>query len=188
MSILYHRCSLSRVDASPDPVIAAMLSTVSASAGRAKHIWRTTLNGREMTSSRDLKVTMAEMLHRTVDGRGLALSSQVPECHRWVNLVCSGGTLNTAHSYIAFTMVRGNLIGTALRRSQGRSQASSACDCCGRTESLGHRTQASRIAQHDKIVDLVEGGLIRKGDTIDYEPAIPTSAGIRRPDLVVACG
>ena len=59
---------------SPDPVIAAMLSTVSASAGRAMQIWRTTLNGREMTSSHDLKVTMAEMLHRTVDGRGLALS------------------------------------------------------------------------------------------------------------------
>ena len=83
---------LSRLDESPHPVIAAMLSTVSASAGRAKHIWRTTLNGRKMTSSHDLKVTMAEMLHRTVDGRGLALSSQVPECHRWVNLVCSGGT------------------------------------------------------------------------------------------------
>ena len=115
MSMLYHRCSLSRVDASTDPVIAAMLSTVSASKGQAMQIWRTTLNGREMTSSHDVKVTMAEMLHRTVDGRGLALSSEVPECHRWVKMVCSGGTPNTARSYIAFTMVQGNLIGTALR-------------------------------------------------------------------------
>lgn len=76
MRILYHRCSLSRVDASPDPVIAAMLSTVSASAGRAMHIWRTTLNGREMTSSHDLKVTMGEC--STTRWMAVALHS----CHR----------------------------------------------------------------------------------------------------------
>lgn len=69
---------LSRLDASSDPVIAVTLSTVSASAGRAKQTRRTTLNGRKMTSSRDLKATLAEMLHHTVDGRGLAHSLQVP--------------------------------------------------------------------------------------------------------------
>lgn len=82
---------LSRLGTSPDPVIAAMQCWI--------HL--TTLNGSEMTSSCDLKVTLAKMLHRTVDGRGLALSSQVPECHCWVNLVCSGGAPNTAISYIA---------------------------------------------------------------------------------------
>ena len=72
--------------------------------------------------------------------------------------------------------------------------ASTACHCCGRTESLAHIlqvcpwTHASRIAWHDKIVDLAEQALTRKGYTVSREPAIPTPAGIRKPDLVVAHG
>ena len=75
---------LSRLDETPDPVIAAMLKEVSASAGSALRTRQTSLNGRVMTSSRDLKATLASMLHQTVDGRGLVHSSRVPECHRWV--------------------------------------------------------------------------------------------------------
>ena len=64
---------LSRLDASLDPVIAVMLSALSDSAGWATQIRLTTLNGYEMTSSCNLKVTLAEMLHHMVDGRGLVL-------------------------------------------------------------------------------------------------------------------
>ena len=99
-------------------MIAAMLKVVSASAGSATMTRQTTLNSRVMTSSRDLKTTLATMLHRTVDGRGLVHSLRVPECHRWVNPVMSGGTPNTAGSYISAIRVRGNLIGTALRSSR----------------------------------------------------------------------
>lgn len=101
------------------------------------------------------------------------------------------GAPNAASSYIAAVKVRGNLIGTALRRSRGRPQVSSRCDCCGRIKSLGHilqvcpRTHASRIARHDKIVDLVEKALTQRGHSICREPAIPTPAGVCRPDLVV---
>ena len=73
---------LSRLDETPDPVIAAMLKVVSVSAGSATMTRQATLNGRGMTSSRDLKMTLATMLHRTVDSRGLVHSSRVPECHR----------------------------------------------------------------------------------------------------------
>ena len=106
---------LARLDETPDPVIAAMLKVVSASAGSATMTRQTTLNSHVMTSSRDLKSTLATMLHRTVDGRGLMHSSWVPECHRWVNPVMSGGTPNTASSYISAIRARGSLIGTALR-------------------------------------------------------------------------
>ena len=64
---------LSRLDASLDPMIAVMLSALSDSADRATQIRWTTLNGRKMTSSCELKVTLAEMLHHMVDGRGLML-------------------------------------------------------------------------------------------------------------------
>ena len=48
------------------------------------------------------------------------------------------------------------------------------------------RTHALRIARHHKIVDLVKQALTRKGFTTCRELAIPTPAGIRKPDLVVA--
>ena len=74
---------LSRLDASPDPVIATMLGcAVSASTGRAMQTRRTNLNDSKMALSCDLKATLAQMLHLTVDGRSLVHSSQVPECHR----------------------------------------------------------------------------------------------------------
>ena len=108
---------LSRLDESPHPVIAAMLKIVSARAGSATMTCQTSLNSRVMISSRYLKATLATMLHRTVDGRGLEHSSRVPECHRRVNPVSSDGIPNTAGSYISAIKVRGNLIGTALRSS-----------------------------------------------------------------------
>ena len=47
------------------------------------------------------------------------------------------------------------------------------------------RTHASRIARHDKIVDLVISSAEKIGYSICREPAIPTPAGIRKPDLVL---
>ena len=108
---------LSRLDESPHPVIAAMLKIVSDRAGSATMTCQTTLNGRVMISSRDLKATLATMLHCTVDSRGFEHSSRVPECHRWVNPVSSGGIPNTVGWYISVRKVPGNLIGTALRSS-----------------------------------------------------------------------
>ena len=126
----------------------------------------------------DLKAALAAMLHHSVDGHGLANASQLAECHRWVNSVCGGGDHNIVKSYVAAIKVRGNLIGTG----------------AGRIESLGHilqvcpRTHTSRSTQHDKILDLVEQALSQKGYAITREPAIPTPAGICRPDLVLVRG
>ena len=58
-------------------------------------------------------------------------------------------------------------------------------------QSLGHilqvcpRTHASRIARHHKNVDLVEQRAVRLGYGVKQEPAIPTPAGIRKPNLVL---
>ena len=50
------------------------------------------------------------------------------------------------------------------------------------------RTHASRITRHDKIVDLVEQGVVRLEYGVKRELAIPTPAGIRKPDLVLDRG
>lgn len=65
------------------------------------------------TATYHLLLTCQQM----VDGRGLVHSSQVPQCHRWVNSVSNGGAPNTASSFIAAIKVQENLIGTALRSS-----------------------------------------------------------------------
>ena len=81
---------------------------------------------------------------------------------------------------------------TALRASRGRPQASTRCDACTATESLGHilqvcrRTHDSRVARHDGVNALLSGKLKAKGYATAIEPAIPTPAGMRYPDLVVS--
>ena len=47
------------------------------------------------------------------------------------------------------------------------------------------RTHASRIARHNKIVELVAAGACWLGWGICREPAIPKPTGIRRPDLIL---
>ena len=83
------------------------------------------------------------------------------------------------------------MVATALRSARGRPQSDIRCDCCGRPKALSHilqscpRTHASRIARHDKIVDLVMSCAEKIGYGIRREPVIPTPAGIRKPDLVL---
>ena len=93
--------------------------------------------------------------------------------------------------FINCVRMKGNLIHTALRASRGRPQASTRCDACTATESLGHilqvcrRTHDSRVAQHDGVNALLSSKLSAKGYATAVEPAIPTPAGLRYPDLVV---
>ena len=78
-----------------------------------------------------------------------------------------------------------------LRAARGRKDANTACDAWGRVGSLGHvlqscpRTHASRVARHNKVVELVASNARKKGWDVLVEPVIPTPAGVRRPDLVI---
>lgn len=60
-----------------------------------------------------------------------------------------------------------------------------------RVGSLGHilqvcpRTHASRVARHNKVVKVVASNARKKGWSVLVEPAIPTPAGVCRPDLVI---
>ena len=105
--------------------------------------------------------------------------------------VTSGDTTLNGHAYIGAIKIRGNLVATALRLARGRPHTDIRCDCSSMPEALSHilqscpRTHASRIARHDKIVDLVMSCAEKIGYGIRREPAIPTPAGIRKPDLVL---
>ena len=130
---------------------------------------------------------LAQRLHSSRDELGLAIAPQVPAQHQWVT---SGNMTLKGHAYIGAIKIRGNLVSTALRSARGRPQHDIRCDCFGRPESFGHilqvcpRTHASCIARRDKIVDPVMSDAERIWYGIGREPATPTPAGMRRPDLV----
>ena len=186
---LARQSRIARMAESQDPVMSAILQTPAA-LGLLKHR-QTTLDGSVVATRRGLRGLLANQLHRSVDGRGLAPASRVPKQHQWVT---AGTTISSGGAFVGAIKIRGGLVATALRTSRGFPNQSKSCDCCGRTESLGHilqvcpRTHASRIARHNKIVDLVEGGAVRLGYGVKRELAIPTPAGIRRPDLVLDRG
>ena len=171
---------------SPDPVVRAMLETPAAR--KVLRARQTSLNGTVVATRQGLRSLLAQQLYSSVDGRGLAPAPQVPAQHQWVT---AGDMTLNGHAYVGAIKIRGNLVATALRSARGRPHTDIRCDCCGRPEALSHilqscpRTHASRIARHDKIVDLVISSAEKIGYSICREPAIPTPAGIRKPDLIL---
>ena len=186
---LMKQARTARMALSPDPVVCAMLETPAArKVLRAK---QTSLHVTVVATRQGLRSVLAQQLHSSCDGQGLATAPQVPAQHQWVT---SGDMTLNGHVYIGAIKIRGNLVATALRSARGHPHTDIRCSCCGNPESLSHtlqmcpRTHALHIAGHDKIVDLVMSGAERIGYGICCETAIPTPAGIRKPDLVLACG
>jgi len=141
-----------------------------------------------ITSKESLRAALADDLHSSVDGRGLRESDLVPHQHQWV---ADGSGLLTGANYIGAVKVRGNLLLSAVPAARGRLLTSVLCGACGQPSSLGHilqecsRTHSSRVASHYKLVTLVQTAAGKAGWSCIREPAIPTCAGLRRPDLIV---
>ncbi|CAH3108951.1 unnamed protein product, partial [Porites lobata] len=118
----------------------------------------------------------------------LAKASQLPAQHQWVT---SGDTTPNGHAYIRAIKIRGNLVTTTLRLARGRPHTDIRCDCSSKPEALSHilqsypRTHASRIARHDKIVDLMMSSAEKIGYGFRREPAIPTPADLTILDVTI---
>ena len=172
---------------SEDPAIQALLVTPAARQLIESQTRSRQLNDTVVTSTRCLRSALAQTLYQSLDGRGLVDVSLVLQQHLWVS---SGSPVLSGSAYVGAVKIRGNLMATALHKSHGR-QLSSRCDCCLRTESLGHilqvcpRMHASRVARLDKTLELVAAGASRLGLGICREPAIPKPAGIHRPDPIL---
>ena len=73
------------------------------------------------------------------------------------------------------------------RIQRWHSGQDASCEACGRRETLGHilqvcpRSWGVRIKRHDKVVDLTETLLKRKGFSSLKEPIIKTRAGMKKP-------
>jgi hypothetical protein len=179
---------MGRVNAGTDPILTQVMKN-SPSFNKELRAWGRSRSsyGVVVHSKATALGATARALHDSVDGRGLAFSNHVPSVHNWVT---SGTSLLTGRNFINAIHVRAGTLHTALRTARGKPGQSRMCDCCGRLESLSHILQVcprpfvARDERHNRIAQAICRFLEGKGFTISEEPAIPTTAGTRRPDLI----
>ena len=127
-------------------------------------------------------------LHMSVDGRGLTGSLETGFVNKWM---VSGNPLLSGHSFINCVRLKCNLPYTKVRAARGRPDKPVDCDACRSRETLAHilqtcpRTHKPRVDRHDRVNKYLTEVVRKNGFTARVEPAIPTPAGIRYPDLVI---
>ena len=127
-------------------------------------------------------------LHMSVDGRGLTGSLETGFVNKWM---VSGGPLLSGHNFINCVRLKCNLPYTKARAARGRPDKPVECDACHSRETLAHilqtcpRTHKPRVDRHDRVNKYLTEVVRKNGFTTRVEPAIPTPAGIRYPDLVI---
>ena len=125
-------------------------------------------------------VAWADSLHSSADGYRLVEHSRVPFIHGWVT---DGTQLLSGAGYIHAIQIRGATVATKSRAARGRPIASVRCDCCGRTETLGHvlqvspRTWGPRIKRHDALLEKFLLNMENRGWSVVPSPVIPVRGG-----------
>ena len=126
----------------------------------------------------------------SVDGRGLRGIDATPVSSSWIG---DGTGLMRGRAFVMAVKVRGALLHTRLRASRAHQQPENImCEKCTglRPESLGHilqvcpTAQHERVKRHDRLLELYISTLQHHGYQVRREPAIPTVAGLRYPDIV----
>ena len=93
-------------------------------------------------------------------------------------------------SFVNCVRNKDNLSYNGARAARGRPERSKKCDACRGNETLGHilqtcpRTHQPRNDRHDRVNKYLTATLGKTGYTTRVEPAIPTPAGVRYPDLI----
>ena len=175
------------VVASKDPVVRA-ISQLPIFA-RERRRWSAPLAafGVPIINRTGLKRAMAFGLHTSVDGSGLSGSRETGYVNQWM---ISGTALMSGGSFVNCVRNKGNLSYTGARAARGRPERSKKCDACRGNETLGHilqtcpRTHQPRNDRHDRVNKYLTATLGKTGYTTRVEPAIPTPAGVRYPDLI----
>ena len=122
----------------------------------------------------------SDCLINSADGYGLVAHKQVPYLNNWV---ADGTHLLSGANYIHAIQIRGATVATKSRAARGRPLANNKCDCCGRTETLGHvlqvcpRTWGPRIKRHDALMEKYLRNMENRGWSVVRAPVIPVRGG-----------
>ena len=186
---LLRKSRMENLFSSNDPVIEDLITNVPSFKKKYEKACQLPKLEDMIISSTDImKEAWRTSLVKSCDGKGLAAIQHCGKTQKWVT---SGTKLLSGSEFIGCVKIRGNLMPTSIRKARGRPRAPISCDCCGRNETLGHilqscpRSYDTRIKRHNHVLDCIICKLQQKGYLVNKEPAIPTAAGIRRPDFVV---
>ena len=137
--------------------------------------------GRSIVHNRSSAATAwRKSLVGSADGYGLEQHHKVPYLHGWVT---DGTQLLTGSNFIHAIQIRGATVATRSRAARGRPLAVVRCDCCGRTETLGHvlqvcpRTWGPRIKRHDALMEKYLLKMENRGWQVVRAPVIPVRGG-----------
>ena len=115
----------------------------------------------------------SDCLYKSADGFA---HQQVPYLHGWV---ADGTQLLSGANYIHAVQIRGATVATRSRAARGRPLANTKCNCCGRTDTLGHvlqvcpRTWGPRIKRHDAPMEKNLFKMENRGWSVVRAPVIP---------------
>ena len=147
-------------------------------------------DAKTINTNKEIRELHRRELLATIDGAGLREAPNHPESSGWV--VAPSPPMR-ASAYIGAMKDRASAHLTGQRAARTRGRGPKTCDAgCNRPETLGHisqtcpRTHEARTARHDQVLTQVDGYLCDRGVNTIREPTIRTTAGVRRPDLLVA--
>lgn len=136
-----------------------------------------------------------QCLNRNFATRGLTESFHSRQTRAWCNTrsnEISGG------DFIKYHLISSCSLPTLARRAWGRPEMNVQCrQGCSTSETTHHvmqqctRTHGGRVLRHDRALEMIRSMLERKwGDafSVEKEPHIQTSSGLRKPDLILHGG
>lgn len=134
-------------------------------------------------------------LNRNYATRGLTEAYHSRSTRNWCNTFSneiSGG------DFIKYHLISSCSLPTLARRAWGRPEMNVQCrQGCSTSETAHHvmqecsRTHGGRVLRHDRALEMIHSMFVRKWGgtfTVEKEPHIQTSSGLRKPDLILHGG
>lgn len=147
--------------------------------------------GHELFTVKNIRQRWAELLHASVDGGALKASAGTHGQHDWIG---EGTRFLSGKDFLNLCRMRINALPTRSRTSRGRLSDRRCRGGCLAAETLNHiqqnchRTHEARIRRHNAVSKYIVKALERAGYSVEEEPRIPTTEGLRKPDIVAKLG
>lgn len=127
-------------------------------------------------------------LYSMVDTNDLTESKYCPQSHCWVSSRCCD---ISGQDYIHYHHIRAGCLPSKARTTRGTARDRLCRAGCRVSETNYHtiqhcqRTHGGRVLRHDRVVEMLAKHFERRRFSVVKEPILKTTAGRRKPDLLV---